>query len=178
MSIGENIRYLRKKKKLTQKQLAATAEVNEVTIRCYESGKYEPKRDTVNRLAQALDCNVDEIINEPWDLQIPDFLREFDETTWKDYVPSDKHLRSAYNSFVRQEKLLKSIEAEINSEEGDQPENRELLNYKLENMKKALCYMKSIIAEFEFQRKESDMKNKQKTAAPEREPQDGETDTQ
>ena len=39
MSIGENIRYLRKQAKLTQKQLAQMVGVNEVTIRSYERGK-------------------------------------------------------------------------------------------------------------------------------------------
>lgn len=76
MSIGENIRYLRKKAKLTQKQLAQMVGVNEVTIRSYERGKYEPKTDVLYRLVRALDCNINELLDKPFtlpDLSIEDF---------------------------------------------------------------------------------------------------------
>ena len=76
MSIGENIRYLRKQAKLTQKQLAQIVGVNEVTIRSYERGKYEPKTDVLYRLVKALDCNINEILDKPFtppDLSMNDF---------------------------------------------------------------------------------------------------------
>ena len=76
MSIGENIRYLRKKANLTQKQLAQMVGVNEVTIRSYERGKYEPKTDVLYRLVKALDCNINEILDKPFippDLSMDDF---------------------------------------------------------------------------------------------------------
>ena len=65
MSIGENIRYLRKQAKLTQKQLAQMVGVNEVTIRSYERGKYEPKTDVLYRLVKVLDCNINELLDKP-----------------------------------------------------------------------------------------------------------------
>ena len=76
MSIGENIRSLRKKANLTQKQLAQMVGVNEVTIRSYERGKYEPKTDVLYRLVKALDCNINEILDKPFippDLSMDDF---------------------------------------------------------------------------------------------------------
>nr|WP_317439176.1 helix-turn-helix transcriptional regulator [uncultured Enterocloster sp.] len=74
MSIGENIRYLRKQAKLTQKQLAQMVGVNEVTIRSYERGKYEPKTDVLYRLVKVLDCNINELLDKP--IIPPDFLMD------------------------------------------------------------------------------------------------------
>lgn len=68
MSIGKNIRYFRKKAGLTQKQLAEKVGVNEVTIRSYEAGRYEPKTETLYKLVRALDCNIHEILDKPFDL--------------------------------------------------------------------------------------------------------------
>ena len=74
MSIGKNIRYLRKKAGLTQKQLAGKVGVNEVTIRSYEAEKYEPKTETLYKLVRALDCNVNEILDKPFDLLLEDSI--------------------------------------------------------------------------------------------------------
>lgn len=71
MSIGDNIRCLRKKAKLTQKELAQKIGVNEVTIRSYERGKYKPKNEILFRLTKALNCNINEILDKPF--PIPDF---------------------------------------------------------------------------------------------------------
>lgn len=58
MSIGENIKKLRKDAKITQKELANRIGVNEVTIRSYEAGKYEPKFDKLNLIAKALNVSI------------------------------------------------------------------------------------------------------------------------
>lgn len=95
MSIGENIRCLRKKAGLTQKQLANIVGVNEVTIRSYEAGKYEPKTETLYKLVTALKCNIHEILDKPFDLtdcifidididnldELPKKIEELKETT-------------------------------------------------------------------------------------------------
>lgn len=47
MSIGENIRNLRKKAGLTQRKLAEKVGVNEVTIRSYEAEKYNRSEEVV-----------------------------------------------------------------------------------------------------------------------------------
>lgn len=66
MSIGENIKTLRKRKKLTQQSLADKAGLNIGTIQGYEQGKYEPKKDALFKLQKALDCNINEILDAPW----------------------------------------------------------------------------------------------------------------
>lgn len=64
MTIGENIRYFRKKRSLTQKQLAEKTGVNEVTIRSYENGRYIPKQKNLIKLAQALQVNIYNLLDE------------------------------------------------------------------------------------------------------------------
>ena len=56
MSIGENIRQARKTRGFTQQELADAAGINVQTVRSYEAGKYCPKKESLSRLAAALDC--------------------------------------------------------------------------------------------------------------------------
>lgn len=63
MSIGENIQHLRKKSGFTQKYLAEKVGVNEVTIRSYEAGKYNPKMNVLTKLCIALDCKITDLID-------------------------------------------------------------------------------------------------------------------
>ena len=58
MSIGDNIKFLRKRKNITQKQLAESTGIAVITIQQYESGKYEPKIDSLCKLGKALDCDI------------------------------------------------------------------------------------------------------------------------
>lgn len=54
MTIGENIRYYRKEKGLTQKELGNMCGINEVQIRRYELGGSNPKLETIQKIAKAL----------------------------------------------------------------------------------------------------------------------------
>lgn len=69
MSISENIKYLRKQKKMTQKELAEKSGLAIITIQGYESGKYEPKMESIYKLRKALDCNIYEILDKPDELR-------------------------------------------------------------------------------------------------------------
>ena len=64
MNVGEKIREERKKKKLTQKQLAELTGIAEITIRKYEGGKFKPKNENLNKIASAL--NVDAETLQPY----------------------------------------------------------------------------------------------------------------
>lgn len=64
MNVGENIRYYRKKRGLTQKKLAEITGIAEITIRQYESGKYEPKRENLYKIRQALNINLNQLIGD------------------------------------------------------------------------------------------------------------------
>lgn len=54
MTIGENIKYFRKEKGLTQKELGNLCGINEVQIRRYELGGSNPKLETIQKIATAL----------------------------------------------------------------------------------------------------------------------------
>ena len=61
MTVGENIRTIRKQKGLTQKQLAELTGLLEPTIRKYESGKVQPKSDNLHKIATALGVDPSQI---------------------------------------------------------------------------------------------------------------------
>lgn len=61
MSTGENIRKIRKQKGLTQKKLAELTGLNEVTIRSYELGKFNPKLESMKKIADALGVTVGDL---------------------------------------------------------------------------------------------------------------------
>ncbi len=66
MSVGENIKYYRKQKGLTQKKLAELTGIAEITIRQYESGKYEPKTENLYKIRKHLDVNIHQLLdNDP-----------------------------------------------------------------------------------------------------------------
>lgn len=56
MTVGENIRKIRKEKGLTQKQLGqlCNPQISESNIRKYELGNQNPKIETISRIATAL----------------------------------------------------------------------------------------------------------------------------
>lgn len=61
MSIGENIKRLRKERKLTQKKLGELSGVSEAMIRQYELGLRKPKMLAILKIAVALNVGYDEI---------------------------------------------------------------------------------------------------------------------
>lgn len=63
MSIGQNLKNLRKEKKLSQKELAELAGITERTIYNYEKEKQTPKPRVLNKLADALNVSADILIN-------------------------------------------------------------------------------------------------------------------
>lgn len=61
MSIGNNIRNIRKEKGLTLKQIADILGCSPQLISQYESGKRQPKLETKKKIADALNCQVSDI---------------------------------------------------------------------------------------------------------------------
>ena len=62
MTKGELIRKARKEAGLTQKQLGEKAGIAEPTIRRYELGKLNPKIETLQKIARALNISVNELM--------------------------------------------------------------------------------------------------------------------
>ena len=71
MSIGQNIRKIRKEKGITQKKLSELCGIAEVTIRKYEAEKFIPKVPQVERIAKGLDVSPFDIMGvDYWDTTI------------------------------------------------------------------------------------------------------------
>jgi len=58
MTMSERIRAIRKRKGLTQKEVAQRCGMADSAIRKYESGSVTPKFDTMDRIARALEVPV------------------------------------------------------------------------------------------------------------------------
>ena len=54
MTIGEQIKYIRKRRGLTQGQLAEATGIHPVTIRKYETNKLQPKKEQIQKIADTL----------------------------------------------------------------------------------------------------------------------------
>ncbi len=68
--IADNIKFLRKQKKITQQQFADLMGVKRPVIGAYEEKRAEPKAELLYKMAQVFDITVDELvterINEKW----------------------------------------------------------------------------------------------------------------
>lgn len=62
--IADNIKYLRKSKKLTQQQFADLMGVKRPVIGAYEEKRAEPKAELLYKMAQVFDITVDELVTE------------------------------------------------------------------------------------------------------------------
>lgn len=64
MTTGERIRAARKKAKLTQDQLSMRSGIAAPTIRSYESGRLNPKIETLSKLAKALEVDTNTLLGD------------------------------------------------------------------------------------------------------------------
>lgn len=67
MNIGDNMRNIRKQKNMTLQQLADILRCSQQNISQYESGKRTPKLETVQKIATALNVNVNDLLGSPLD---------------------------------------------------------------------------------------------------------------
>ncbi len=65
MSVAENIKRIRKKRGFTQKELGILCDINEANIRKYENNRQNPKIETLQKIANALEVNVTELLDLP-----------------------------------------------------------------------------------------------------------------
>ena len=69
MTTGENIKRIRKEKKLTQKQLGGLCEpkISESTIRKYELNILNPKIETTKKIANALKVSIRDLMPDVYE---------------------------------------------------------------------------------------------------------------
>ncbi|WP_270588766.1 helix-turn-helix domain-containing protein [Faecalibacillus intestinalis] len=63
MTVGENIKKIRKEKGLTQKELGKLCGMSEAQIGQYENGLRNPKMETLEKIANALDISYFELLD-------------------------------------------------------------------------------------------------------------------
>ncbi|MCR4989759.1 MAG: helix-turn-helix domain-containing protein [Lachnospiraceae bacterium] len=67
MTIGENIRRIRKEKGMTVKELAERVGISDTYMRFYENGQRSPKKDAIKKIADALGVNPEVFYNADTD---------------------------------------------------------------------------------------------------------------
>lgn len=58
----KNLRVIRKLRKMTQRELSERAKVNRINISQYEIGVKNPNLTTVQKLASALGCTIEQLL--------------------------------------------------------------------------------------------------------------------
>lgn len=67
MSLGKNIQYLRKQKKITQEQLAEMMSVSRQTISRWKAGEIIPELNKLVVLSDVFSCKLDALVKEDMD---------------------------------------------------------------------------------------------------------------
>lgn len=62
-NVGENIKKMRKKLKITQDELAEKLSVTRQAVSNWENGKTEPDIETLTKMAQIFDISIDELVD-------------------------------------------------------------------------------------------------------------------
>lgn len=96
MTFAEKLKVRRGELHWTQNDLAEVAGLNRWTIAQYETGNAKPKRNTLQKLADALEIDADVLANDDADLHTEEELIEFYSDTIK-----DKYGEKASNGFVK-----------------------------------------------------------------------------
>ena len=112
MGIGERIKDLRTKKKLTQSDLAKMVGLTYIQIGRYETEKSNPSSDILQKLAQALDTTSDYLMNGASDelisaqLADKELLNQFKAV--EKLSPEDKHLIKTFiDAFLTKRQVQK-----------------------------------------------------------------------
>lgn len=63
-NISSNLKYLRKKKGLTQQQFADLMEIKRASVGAYEEDRAEPKYELLKKIAEFYDLSMDELAND------------------------------------------------------------------------------------------------------------------
>ena len=67
MNLSENIRFFRKKVKLTQERLAELVSCSVDTLQRWENGTREPRASDITKLCAILGCSESDLLNGPRD---------------------------------------------------------------------------------------------------------------
>jgi transcriptional regulator with XRE-family HTH domain len=123
--IGDNIKFFRKKAKMTQVELAEKANISRSYLADVERNRYNPSFDTLKAIASALNVPISSLIGEEdannsnWDSKLPELTKE-------DEMDIAKDLQRIMDNLESQEGLM------YDGEPMDE-ETKELIKISLEN---------------------------------------------
>jgi transcriptional regulator with XRE-family HTH domain len=63
----EQLKQIREAKGISQKEFASALGVTESAVSHWESGRYLPTTNKLQKIASILDCTVDELLKDPGD---------------------------------------------------------------------------------------------------------------
>ncbi len=118
MSIGQNIKNLRKANNLTQDQLAEELDISFQAVSSWERDEYKPETDKLIRLAEIFDVSVSSIVEEKQD----SFKTKKAIYNWeqmKTFVKTSAKINKLGNS-------LKAIDFAIKAHEGQKRKRSEI----------------------------------------------------
>jgi len=123
MTIGENIRRIRKQRGMTLQQLGDEIGVSEAYIRAYETGRRNPKQQKLEEIAAALHVNVETLTGADFDgvkamhrlfqifRQYPGELIEYKDSDGEDRLAvSFNGLFLMYSWYERYERYQRDVE--------------------------------------------------------------------
>lgn len=122
MSTGELIKEARKKRKLTQKELATKMGVVQSYISQYENDCLSPGLDTLERFAAALDCSVVDLL--PIETLGPDSFKDLPETDAQTIAGRLKDLMEDFDQIIDhggQESIYNALRDTVEFIEGQRP---------------------------------------------------------
>lgn len=100
MDIGDNLREIRQRKKITQADLSKLAGIKQPTISAIENGINKPALETLILLSHALNCTVSDLIGETRDYEM-------------DLEPSAQNLLNIFDKLNDAGKSMLIAQAEI-----------------------------------------------------------------
>lgn len=93
MTIGENIKRIRIEEKLTQKKLGELSGMSEAMIRQYELGYRKPKLESVQKIADALNIRLHDLIEDEKLYSPKEYADEFARIAENAHTPSTAEIR-------------------------------------------------------------------------------------
>ncbi len=134
--IGDKIKKARKKAGITQQELAKKLGTTPQNLSQYEKGKRQPKKETLEKIADALDVNV-------WDLYDDYELPLFDDNQEIEFSNSFLHrqLQLKIKLLNQYKKALEHVETELgylNAEKSDLNHRISILSDEISELKEAL----------------------------------------
>lgn len=90
-NFAKNLKYLRKKKNISMKELADNIGLSRATLSHYENGNRLPEFESMIKLALYFECSIDELVFHGTSINISE-LKEIDTMTDIENLISDKEL--------------------------------------------------------------------------------------